>query len=398
VCVCDVASGTMVSPGALQSSHKPYLWPHDKSLRVLATSGHVHIYFNIYEIGPTLLKIEFFSITLSDHGDPKTISFSPTAGQVSVVTHKHMLLVFNCQNSEILLKVADIFHGNYFSPNGSLLGAFGKDCIYVWQTPSRRDAYISRTSRQSVSFSGTIAPFSESYWKKIPFWSDSADLPQELQFSPTSSSVLISREGRLQVAHLDDLEAYHLQNPRHQYNKISTNGAYIVTAELGGNTVTITNIYPHLPPQIIHTSLGICGLALTGNVLLVDGAYGVVAWRLTANGAVEGIWGNEVADWDYKIWSCKRLVHGMAGPKSLVIGDTGIIQFHDGHLVCYNTDTGKCYESVPIQGPASSTAWHNLTDLGFYTHLPHHSFCEHRNTPDDTQPASIPSYKEGWVK
>jgi hypothetical protein len=379
VCVCDVALGTMVVPGILQSSHKPYLWPHNKSLRVLAILDHKHIDFNIYEVGPTLIRIRLFAITHDFPNDPKIISFSPTTHHVSIVT-KHTLLVVNHHDQVVLSQKIDNFYGNYFSPDGNLLVASRKDFVHIWQHGYNQ----------------------YSLWKKIPLRGGPGDLPQSFRFSPTSASVLISGEGFLEVVHLDDHEANPPKKSLCQYGKISTNGTYIVTADQDGGTVTITTLHSQISSQLIDTSFKIHGLALTGNVLLVEGEMvegeiTIVAWRLTAEGAVEGILGNKVADLRQGIWRCRWPRHGAV--ESLVMSGTGAIRIPGKCFLCYNTNTGECYKSVPIQVPSHSSSWHNLTDdRNFHTLLHYHSFHERNDPLEDDQPASIPGYKEGWVK
>ena len=383
VCVCDVALGTMVSPGTLQSFHKPHLWPHDKLLRALTMLDCGHICFEIYEIGPTLLRIKMFSITLPTNSTPKTISFSPTTNHVSIVTNKHVHFVFSDQNSEVLLERVH-FSENCFSPDGSLVAAFEKGAIHVWRYEF--DCYT--------------------LWRRVPFWSSLGDLIQGFQFSPTSPSVLISREDFLEVVHLGGPEADYPTKPTPQYGKISTDGTYIVTADKDGTTIRVTNFCSQIPSWSIHPNSHICGLALTGNILLMRGRDKVSAWRLTAEGAVEGALGNQVvplggkrklrADEHHEIWSSKLPVFSTV--KALVTGETGIIQFDKDHSIYYNTNTGECGKSVPGQAPTPSTSWHNLSDLSFHTHLSYHRFHVHNNPPEDNQPVSIPSYREGWVK
>jgi WD40 repeat protein len=371
VCICDVVLGTMVSLGTLQSSHKPYLWSDSKSLWVLTLLNHEYTNFDIYKVGPTLLRTK--SSMLSTHEDPQTISFSPTTNHISIVTNKHVLLVSSNQNSQILLNEVGNFHGSCFSPNGNLFAATGKDHLHVWECGF--DCYY--------------------LWRKVPLWSGSGGLPQGLQFSPTSS-VLILREGSLEVVHLSDLKANPKANPPPQHSTISTNGTYIVTACQGEHTVTITNLNSQTPPWFINIGFEIHGLALTGNVLLVEWLNGVLVWQLTAEGVVEGVLGDEVADWSHRVWAFCRPINDTV--EFLVTGDTGIIRYNGNHLLYYNTDTGERYKSTPILVPPVPTNWHNLTDLSFHTHLHYHSFHEYNEPPTDNQPASIPSYKEGWVK
>jgi WD40 repeat protein len=377
VCVCDVASGTVVSPSVFQSSHKPYLWPHDKSLQVLITLSHEPFNFSIYEVGSTFLSIESFSIMLSTHNKPQSISFSPATHRISVITNSHCkqntLLAFSGQGSRVLLRKVGNFLGDCFSPDGNLLMASGKDVIYVWKCDS--DSYT--------------------LWREIPFQDSPGNLPQDLQFSPISPSALISREGFLEVVHLDDFEP----NPPHQYSRLSTNGTYIVAANVDGDIITITNLSSQVHSWSIKTGFTIQGLALTGNVLLVGRAYGFAAWCLTAEGAVEGVLSDENTYWGQSIWDC-HCGQSIRGLESLVTGNTGIIQCPDGRQLCYNTDTGECYKSVPIQALSTPTYRFNLTDHRSFdaSSTCCHSFHECNDHLEDNQPTSIPGYKEGWVK
>ena len=373
VYVCDVTSGTMVSPGTLQSPYKPYLWPHNKSLRILATSSYGHRDFDIYEAGPTLLRIELFSIMPPTHGNPQTISFSPATGRISVVTDRPGLLVITGLNPEILLDEMGSFHGHCFSLDGELLAASGKEYIQVWRCESN---YYHQ-------------------WKQVPFHNGSGNLPQDIQFSPSSSSVLIPREGFLKVAHLGITPTPLHNTP--PYGKISTNSAYIVTAPQHQSTLTITNLSSQTPSWLIQGEAGVRGLALTGNILLVVMAWEVIVWRLLPEGVVEGVSSGLVANKSHKIWSYAQPIDGAV--ESLVTGDTGIIRFPNNDLVCYNTDTGERYKSAQMQAPTPSASWHKLADThNLHTRLHYHSFREHNNPPEDNQLISIPSYKEGWVK
>jgi WD40 repeat protein len=248
--ICDVASHMMVSLGTLQSSHKPYLWPHDKSLRVLTASGHKSIDFNVYSVEPTLpithvfsitlprpgdRQMKSFYITLPHLGDPQTISFSPTMGQVSIVTNENLLLGFRNPDSRVLFKGSGILSGSYWSPNGCLLVASGKDVIHVWEPCYGR--YQERS---------------------IPLQSGSGDVPRGLQFSPTSSSVLISGEGFLEVVHLDSAKHDPPAKSLHQCI-ISPDGTYIVAPHSDGHRITITNLHSQICSWSINTGVQISG-------------------------------------------------------------------------------------------------------------------------------------------
>ena len=373
VCVCDVALGTIVALGTLQSWNKPFLWPHDKLFRILTTLNHTHISFGIYEVGPTLFKTGLFSITLPTHGNLQTVAFSPTTHQISIVTNKHMLFVFSSLNSKVLLQRVGSFHGSNFSSDGSFLMAYGEDVVHIWECVS--NCYTLQ--------------------REIPFQSNSRNLPQGFQCSPTFSSILISRKGSLEVIHLGNPEARPPAKPLPQYRRISANGTYIVTADQSGSTITITNFYSQTSSWFININFGICGLALTGNVLLAEGADTLVAWQLTEEGAVKGVLSDQVADMQQNIWCCHWLKPGVV--EFLVIGDMVAIRIPENRLICYNTDTGECYKSAPTQVPIPFPAyWHTLTSN--HTLLHNHHFYECNDPLRANQPTSIPSHKEGWVR
>jgi hypothetical protein len=111
-------------------------------------------------------------------------------------------------------------------------------------------------------------------WRKFLFWNTlyNLNLPQSFQFSPTSLSMLISRDGILEVQHLDGPPTDPPTQASRHYDKISTNGTYVVIVPMYGQTITITNLHNN-SSQLIDLGYGIlCGLALTGNILLVERA------------------------------------------------------------------------------------------------------------------------------
>jgi len=84
-----------------------------------------------------------------------------------------------------------------------------------------------------------------------------------------------------------------------------SSGTYIVTAHHGESVITITSLCSQTPSpssQFIDTGLKIFGIVLTGNVLLVKGAGMVVAWLLTEEGAVGGIFGERRVGRSDSLW------------------------------------------------------------------------------------------------
>jgi hypothetical protein len=88
------------------------------------------------------------------------------------------------------------------------------------------------------------------------------------------------------------------------HDAFSPHGTFIATAYFWGNTITITNLHSQnpFPSQFIDTDLEISAMVLTGNVLLVKGSDKIVAWLLTEEGVVDGIFGNTRADCNDSLW------------------------------------------------------------------------------------------------
>ena len=77
--VYNVASGTSSTPGTFQSDDGPYLWAHNTSFWVMATSqGDRDLTIEISEVGSVLMKIESFRISEPWEGYDRIRAFSPS--------------------------------------------------------------------------------------------------------------------------------------------------------------------------------------------------------------------------------------------------------------------------------------------------------------------------------
>ena len=385
----DVASGKETSTGTFPSLVEPCIWPHNNSLwiMVMLDKEDSQIAIDILEIWPTFIDnpINSFSIKLNIHDKPPTISFSPFAYRLSTLTDGHCgpdtLFVFDIQNSVILLQEKDYFTANCLSPDGSLLVASGMcDGDYVWKY----------TSNQSYTL-----------WRRFPFWGGPGNIPRGYQFSPTSSSMLISRVDSLEVQHFEEPATNSLMidpptQTAHPYNKFSATGTYVVTAPKFGQMITITNLYNN-SSQFINTEFPIHGIALTGNILLVEGDYELVGWRLTAEGVVDKVFNDGREGHDNRLWT---EVVQKSFARFWVEGQVGVIEVSE-HLLYYNTETGGKLESILVEvPPPSSPFWvcpsnHNLGFVGQYS-FSYHDFIECNDLSEDDL-VSMPWYEEGWI-
>ena len=384
--IYDIVSGkeASISP-PINSLIEPCLWPHNNSFWAMSMLGEdSKAIINIFEVWPTFIgnSVKSFSIELNLYDEPPTISFSPPSYRISAVTYRHSypdtLFAFDIQNSKVLLQKENYFTANCLSPDGSLLVASGIcDDVYVWKYTPKQDYVL---------------------WKKFPLWSGSDDIPRGYRFSPNSSSMLISRVDFLEVQRLEGLQTYLPGKSNRHYAEFSPDGTYIVAGPKYGDTITITNLHKN-SSQFIHTGFEIHGLALIGNVLLVEGVYEFAGWRLTVEGAVDKVLGNRIGDYKNKLWT-KMEQKSLA--RFWVKDNIGVIE-ESKDLVYFNTETGDKLGSSSAQAPPpSSPSWKDLYDHGLdflaqYS-FSYHDFIVRDDSSEDDPPVSMPWYEEGWIK
>ena len=391
--VCDVASGTSFSPGTLQSKRQPLLWPHDTSFRVMTVQWDCEACtIEISEVGSVLTKIESFCISESWEQGDLIGTFSPTTHRVSI--YGSQLRILDVRNSECLLEGK---YGSYsckgcFSSDGSLFAVFSSSGLNVWKyifgryTPWRE--FPSHKSCPCSPLQGHYAS-----WVDFPY-ARSSYHGSPLQFSPNLSSILGHPAGPLQVWYLDGPSVAAHCNSHAPLAVISPCGTYIATCHQWDGTITITNLRSQTSPQFIDTGMWIHTLALTGNILLVDGDDGLVAWRLTEEGMVDGVYTNRRAHLDNSIWTVS-----FCEPSLLVDDQTAFIGEWFDHLALhvYRIGTGEVVE--PPRAPLMRGRWYNLNDTLFCQHYLHYHRLEaDKACSEDDWPISFTTLREGWIK
>ena len=123
-------------------------------------------------------------------------------------------------------------------------------------------------------------------------------------------------------------------------------------------------------------------LALTGNVLLTLGSEGIAAWRLTEEGAVDGVFANRRAGRGDSIWTVP-----CPYPKFTVEDQTVTIKRAGTVIHAYHTGTGEVLE--PVRTPP-----HNYRDYSFECMLYGLHYLHYRRL----DPVSRTTIKRGWVK
>ena len=135
----------------------------------------------ISEVGSVLTKIESFCIKPQVGYCWMSIgSFSPTTYRISVSVHCDRVLILDVRNSEQLLEGEGHYGSHSFSPDGNLFAIWSLSRVNIWKYTSSR-----------------YTP-----WRELPIKCSISDT-SPLQFSPTSSSVLVSPSRIPQVWRLD---------------------------------------------------------------------------------------------------------------------------------------------------------------------------------------------------
>ena len=362
----DTSSGTTLSPGTLQSGDNPYLWTDDESFWVMTTVYHDRT-ICIFKVGPALTRIRSFNLPLA-HG-AKIGSFSPTARRISI-SDDRTLRILDIQSSECLLDEHLHYSSHFFSSDGSYFAASWEDGLYVWKY--YHGNYIRWGEFQCQGL--TNSP---------------------LQFSPTPSSILGCPGGLLRVWRLHELTGF-FNTRRWRYVGLSHSWARVATAHELENTITITDLLGQNPPQFIDTYMGVEGLVITGNVLLVAGSGQLVAWLLTEDGLVDGVIGDRRGYGGDCIWTLK----GLTRWEFKVQGQVGAIKLPGNALYVYHTQTGETLP--PTQAP---WYFHKPWDVVLidwihfgrdYLHF--HNLHQGEIPPGDRWKTSRATLREGWVK
>ena len=375
VFVFDIVSGTMTSPSAVGLQGEPHIWAYNKSFR-LATMlcDDRACTIDIAEVGLVLSKIESYCIRLG--GKYSRIgTFSPTAYRISI-SDSIQLRIFDIRSSECLLEQTGRFSADCFSSDGSLFAASPSTDIHIWKCTS--DSYTP--------------------WRVLPIRGHTFR-GFHLQFSPTLLSLSLFGYTRsvITVLRLDDPPITTHPNGHTPFAVLSPCGTYMLTGHQGDGTIAITNPLSQTPSHFIDTDMKIEMLALTGNVLLVLGSGTVAAWRLTEEGAVDGVLDDRRAGHGDSIWTIPR--SPLTSPVLSIDDQTVTIKQKENDIHIYHMGTGEVLQ--PAQAPTHHPGHKYLPWINYQRcmHYPH--YCESYDAqwqPVGGWQVSPAALEEGWVK
>ena len=378
----DVASEAEVSTSILLSGSPPCIWPHNNTVQAMTTLGNNdnQTIINIVRVHPipTNELIKSFSTMLS-FDNTNNVAFSPSTYRISATDYES-ISVFNIQSPMVLLQETECFCHSWFSPDGMFLAADCNGSIHVWKYSSEQACYIT--------------------WGVFPLWSNGDNGNWGLcEFSPHSSSMLVLRSdfssGYLELQNLDapPTDPFMAANHCHAF---SSDGTYVVTAPVEGDTITITNLHDSSSVSF-KMDFNVFGLALTGNVLLVysDGKFS--GWLITAEHTLDQVLAyNDIkSHMEVPVW--RFWAEGSVG----VLYLRGGFGYPPRDCIYYNTETGEELEYVPAEIPLHPE-WMLLemhgSSLGHPDSPIYSPLLEYKDHSEDHLLVSKPWYEGGWVK
>ena len=324
----EVASGVRLFTKRIQlSTDQPFpLWGCETSFRFMTKTyfpGDPTLKISIFEIGPTLTKVESFVVMMDAGVIYFPAAFSPPTYRISIMGQS-TLRVLDVRNSDCLLKERGDFNSSEFTPDGGHIAAYTKYGLHVWKYAS-----------------GGYIP-----WGRYPRPGDGL-VANSLQIFPIPSSILFSGGNVLQVRRLENSPA--APKTHRQFAGLSHSGHHIATSHELESTVTIIDLRSQSPSQFIETGVDIRGLAITGNVLLVAGSETIVAWLLTEEGMVDGVLEGRRAGRRNSLWTTPSTSRPCTDWSFKVEGQVGVIRMDLFSVFAYHTGTGEVIQ--PAQRP-----------------------------------------------
>jgi hypothetical protein len=166
----------------------------------------------------------------------------------------------------------------------------------------------------------------------------------------------------------------------------------MATTHERNSTITITNLLSQTPPHFIDTDMEIYMLALTGNILLALDFATIVAWRLTEEGAVDGVFSDGRAGHSNSIWTVP-----VSCTLEFSVKDKTVIIKEKGEIIhIYHTETGEVLNPAQLHLPHS---WYRLQDVLCGRHYLHYQKLNgYSACSEGGWPVSPTTFQEGWVK
>ena len=263
----NVLSSAPISYHSIKQPVTSTIWTNSGCIQ-FATLGPESI--TVWEVGFTSRHppAEVKSLLIPSNFDPSTqFLFLPTLSWLAFVL-KTTVLVWDAHHSKLLLNFVDTKRPMYmaFSPDGHFF-AYGTDVgeIHLWE-----DSPTGYILHQKLT-PGSGGPF----------------MPCELLLSPNGQSVVVSAGTTLHLWHTSDSTTSPSSPPtqaakhtRQFVLEFSPDKLLAAAARLETNIVTILNLESRVPQLIIDTGMGVYGLRVIGDTIIVVGSEKIITWKL----------------------------------------------------------------------------------------------------------------------
>ena len=267
--VCDVASGVLIHSHSLDDAVllTKHIWTHGESLQFATVNATT---ITIWEVGftpgasPT--EVETLPAPVDFHGERLgDTQLHPTTCRLAFISQGR-ILAWDVRNSRYLLDCADA----KFHPRMS----FSSDGRFFACSTTGSDIYLWKESLASYMLHGTFT------------------------FSVNCPNPLLARNGKSIVAFGDDsrtIQLWHtesfitppsnilIRTPQLTEDFIldfSSDGTSAVVARRVESTVTVLSLGSGVPRLTIDANMGVYGLGVIGNTVVILGDWKVITWNL----------------------------------------------------------------------------------------------------------------------
>ena len=342
--VCNVTSGVHVHthsfpiPPSFYTRDINKIWTHGESLR-FATATHETI--TIWEAGfasGTAKEVYTISIKSDMFNDQPDLNaqrtagflFLPTLSRLAATDYWGTLMVWDAQDSKLLLHCGgmDKHPRISFSSDGNFLACptTGSE-VYLWKG-SLTGYTLQGILTSSIHSIPLLSPNGESI---VVFGGRLIRLWQTKSFTTSPSSAPTQSQQITRGFVLD----------------FSPDGTLVVFARLGDTTVTVLNLKSSVLQLTIHASVGVYGLKMTADTIVIISDKKTITWNLPMGGyAPDTIMDIEDSVWTVNLnqtyWaqSCTTI----AASISPNLCHIAVITRDDGqssHLDVYSASTGE---------------------------------------------------------
>ena len=329
------------------------IWTHGKFLRFSTIKpGHITIWEVPFTLAPKPEVVKSLPAPeeITDTNVFRLSLFLPSCSWLATSLHQDMLLVWDAQNSKLLLKISCPYpDGMSFSSDGHFFACIAgqKREVHVWkESPA---GYILHQKLEFCSLREDPGPI----------------------LSPSGELILVPFPRTIYLWHTKDLilsgDSTPIMGQTPFILEFSPDEVLAAFVRNRGKTVTVLNLQSGNPQLMIDTDIEVRCLGVTGNTIATIGRENIVTWDLaTRNTRVDTNNSVQSASFDLSPPSCGRpFTYIRMSPDLSHIATSGFIpELLSVSLEIYDVSTGRC-----LAGTTSSKGKLKLYSLLFNSRL-----------------------------